>query len=686
MAEPVDRIENEGTGATRRLVLIAPVICLVAILALHFAFLMSRFAPAIATPDANGYWAQGSLLATTGRTWFVPEADTQYIGIHWLVTEDGRYFSRYPPGLAVLAGLVYGTLGVKASVLINPVLATLSLVGVFVLVRRLLGPWWALVAVGVLAVNPVFNQQAIQCFAHMAVTAPLVWGLAFLAWWSDRGKLWQVFVAGLLFGFIITVRYPEALFALGVSVFVLWHARERPRLWLHAALGATGAAAPIVPLLVRNQLAFGAFYRTGYSLTNEQTGFGWDYFRQHFVGYVRGLNSDGVGLFFALGAIGIVMMCAVRRWRRYGVLLALLVVPTTLLYMAYYWGGMGMGGGMGGGMTMRFLLPTFVCYAVAGTWLLASLTRESSTALRIAAVAVVLLLQFVWGALYTNDEGRQLRHQKEVLARVTDALDDNVERGDVVIANEQILQHLDFVRHWRLVDPMALRPIGGAMRFMPGMGQDADSDEPMPMQREKLAARLEKYKGMTPVEQAQGLAADVDTWAGEHKVYFVGPEEQLSGLRGPFAEGTFKIVARVKLPGAPALDRPFGGPGNPGGMPGGPGGMPSGPGGMPGGPDGVPGRAGGVMPPDLEPGEVAGGPPEGRAPADRPAFRDRAPVNRRGNRALRRGVGGMGGRGGQYGEEIVIAEWVGRSRSTGPADHKPNDGLEPLDGAPGSAH
>jgi hypothetical protein len=171
----------------------------------------------------------------------------------------------------------------------------------------------------------------------------------------------------------------------------------------------------------------------------------------------------------------------------------------------------------------------------------------------------------------------------------------------------------------------------------------------------------------------------VDGWAGEQKVYFVGPEEQLSGLRGPFAEGTFKIVARIKLPEAPTQDRPFGGPG---GMPGGPGGLPGPPGGTPGGPDGM-------MPPGFVPGEAGGGRPETGGPADRPAFRDRAASNRRGNRASRREVGGMRIRGRQYGDEIVIAEWIGRPPSraaTGSGsrdDHGPPDFFAPPGGPRG---
>src|SRR5207253_3276930 len=49
---------------------------------IYAALLLRGFAPAISQPDDNGYFAQGSLLATTGRTWFVPQSDAQYVGAH----------------------------------------------------------------------------------------------------------------------------------------------------------------------------------------------------------------------------------------------------------------------------------------------------------------------------------------------------------------------------------------------------------------------------------------------------------------------------------------------------------------------------------------------------------------------------------------------------------------------------
>jgi hypothetical protein len=648
-----------GLFQSQRLAKALPGICLALLVALHFGFLMSWFAPAISAPDDNGYWAQGSLLFETGRTWFRPESNLQYVGMHWLLTDDGRYFSRYPPGLPVLTGAVQWLLGYKASVLVNPVLAALALVGFWLLLRRFVGPWWSLAGAFVLAVNPVFNQQALWCYAHMAVACCLIWGTYCLVRWSQGGGIGTAFLAGLVFGCIPTIRYPEALFALGVGVFLLWHRRSREGVWRHWAAAALGAAIPIVPLLVRNHLAFGAFYRTGYALTNEQTGFGWSYFLDHFTGYIRGLHGDGAGLFFALGLIGLAAMVWRKELRRVAVLLLLLAVPSTLLYMSYYWGrGQDFG-------SMRFLTPVFCCYIFGGVWLLSRIVELAPARLRWLPVAAVLLLQFAWGGTNTLDENRRQQYQKRVLVLATDALEETAPRGSVVTGSQQLLQHLDFVRHWRLADLSILQVQGGGRRFggMGGMGgpggpggmfRGRDPDAPSPMQPAKRQARIDAYANLSPAEIAARTVAELGRWGAERKVYFVGVEAELERLSAPGLEkDSFKIVRRIPLPTPPPIASGrgfgFGGRGNlPPMMP--PGAAtPTPPPTPPAGPDGPP------------------APPPGAAPpaADARDNRGAAPGRFGGVGGFPMG-GFMGRRAGfESAKELVVAEWTGNAPSGG---------------------
>src|SRR4051812_46053510 len=85
-----------------------PAAAMVALLVTFALFVRRYYTPAISHPDANGYFAQATLLLKTGHTWFKPESNAQYIGMHWLLTSAASdvYISRYPPGLAVLVGLV----------------------------------------------------------------------------------------------------------------------------------------------------------------------------------------------------------------------------------------------------------------------------------------------------------------------------------------------------------------------------------------------------------------------------------------------------------------------------------------------------------------------------------------------------------------------------------------------------
>ncbi len=617
-------------------------------------FLFSRFSPAIAAPDANGYWAQGARLFATGRTWFTPESDPQYIGMHWLVTPEGRYYSRYPPGLALLIGAVHSTFGYKASVLINPVLSILAVVGIFLLSRCVVGPGWALVSSAALAANPVFLQHALVCDSHMAVLCLLVWGTYFLFLWGSAGSIWQAFGAGLLLGSIPTVRYPEALYALGIGAFLLLHAKSRPRVLWHYAAAVAGALVPLIPLMIRNQIAFGAFWRTAYSLTNEQTGFGFDYFRQHFANYIKQLHSEGLGLFFPLGILGMAGLCGVRKHRAKGWLTVLVVVPATLLYMAYYWAPQSRAS-----MTMRFVLPTFVCYVVAGTWFLAHTMRSFPVSVRVAAVGALLLCQFIWGGIGAAADTKRSQFARKGLAVITDALEKYTGRGDVILAHSQIHQHLDFVHKWRLVDPTMLQGRPGGRRFT---GRAGDDDTPAPMQREKQAIQAEKYSDLHPFTRERAIAWDVLEWAGDGAVYFVGTEDELQRMPGfYFGNRNFEIVARIPLPEAPAPERREGMRGA---------GMMRGRAGPGGGPDGPaePFGAPGARPPDVQgmPGQVGRfqrGMPGGMAGGRIGGLRGRGFGGGRGGRP----GGGMMGRMSFLADagEVVIARWTWDGLSEG---------------------
>lgn len=549
-------------------------LALLAILAGYAWLLLHWFAPAIQHPDANGYLAQATLLAQTGRTWFTPDSNAQYVGMHWLLTEDGRYACRYPPGMAVLIAPINTYFGWKAALLVNPVLALLTLLGVFFIVRHLASGGWGLVAVLALVVTPAFTEFALTNIAHLPVAFCLTWGVALLLWWSSRGRWWLAFLAGVVLGSIPTFRYPDATIAGGVALFLLMHWRKFPHIGRHYVAALAGAMVPILPLLVRNQLVFGAFWRTGYALTNEQTGFSWDYFRQHWQGYLQMLQSSGLGLWFGLGLIGMAWMTASRRTRAAGLMLATTTVPFVALYMAYYWapgmgdaGGPGLagppGGGPGGGSAvMRFLVPLVPIFAVTAAWALAQALAQAPRAAKVAVPAMVVGMQLLlYGPNFAEQMGR-MHAQKELLALATDGLENVAERDAVVVANNGLLQHLDFVRHWKLADPAVIRSGGGPGGGGPGMGgppgggggrfggRSNDPYAPSPGQTAKNQARSQLYTGTLRERQEQFLH-DLSAWSEGREIYVVGnASDYLRILPGVEAKD-LTVVLRIKTPAPP---------------------------------------------------------------------------------------------------------------------------------------
>ena len=454
--------ESSPSQRTSSIVLIS-VVSLIIIA--HFAFLLVWFEPAISTPDALGYYAQVKLIAASGNVSYANESDIQFIGPHWHLADGGRCYSTYPPGLPVIVAPVYRFFGPEAALVVNPLLASLALLGLFLVCRMWIGPWWGIAAAALLAVNPVFNQYALSHDSHTATAFFLVWALYFLGKWERKPSVLWASTAGFCIGVIPAIRYPEVLFSLAFGLYALMVIYDDRRAWRYAAFGAVGWILPVGALLLRNQLAFGGFWRTGYGLVPMGIGFGWHYFIDYAPTYLTKLQGEGAGLLFGLGVAGIVFMFFDREYRKRGLLFAALVLPITLLYMAYFWSP--------DNATMRFLLPTFPVYIIAGMWLVSRLSRFGGNAAAAVAVSIIVLAA-AWGLPESVGSLKRLETVNGAFVRITAVLEKHAEPGSVVIADRSIQQHLDYVGKWRLaVDPGVGR--GNRMPFRRFMGRGGNS-------------------------------------------------------------------------------------------------------------------------------------------------------------------------------------------------------------------
>ena len=582
--------------------------CAVALALAHFAWLMAHFAPATMSPDANGYIVQARLIATEGRTSFTVASPVQFVGMHWLETQDGVFRSRYPAGLPGLMAAAWKIGGPTAALLVNPVLASATVLLVFLLARGLMGERFALLAAALVATIPVTNQHALDADAHIAATFFLVAGvLALRHFAADAGvgarsggiganlppeggttnegnavghaagySVARGFAAGLLLGIVPTIRYPEAIVGLTVAAWLAW--RIRP--WWRAWPAVAGAAVPLIALGVHNAGAYGAFWRTGYALTNEQTGFGLGFFLDHAVPYLLALSGNGLGLCFAFGAAGLAALVADRRWRAEGVLFAGIVVPLVLLYMAYYFGGGPAGGSGALAGNLRFLIPTFPFFAIAAAWLLSRCVGHFGPAGRAAAV-VVALLQFV----VTLPPAQQVLARTHATLRAAAgaqvAAEKQAPAGSILIVDRTLAESIDGTGAWRLVEESL---VGGAgPRLGPGMGPGPglrplgggrptgiDSERPSPQQPGKNRAQRERYAELGPAERRARVWADLAAWSDGRPVYwFTRSLDAVENALPP--DAYYEKLAEVEAP-AMGFGPPGGGPMPKGGGPGGRGG------------------------------------------------------------------------------------------------------------------
>jgi len=470
-----------------------------ALVILHFLFLMVFFEPAISTPDANGYMAQARLIAKLGRSDIVTESPAQYVGDHWMRTEVGHYYGQYPPGLPAFLAVFFRLWGPTATLGVIPLLGSLSLVALFLVCREWVGLNWGLLAAVLMALNPVANEHAMAADSHTAVCFFLLCGLFCLIRWDRTGSTWWAAGAGLCVGVIPTIRYAEALFLPAFALFVVLGLRRRPGWWRSLSSGIAAASLPVVALAMRNQEAFGAFWRTGYSISNEQTAFGLGNFARNVIPYLVMILVMGAGPLVLVGVAGVISLWKRGPWRRHALFLTALVVPITLLCMFYYWGA--------DPFSMRFLLPTFFVYAIAGVWFLRFSTEFQPRKAWNWSV-ILLLVTATWGLPLSILALHRIKRDNSMLATATRAIAEHIDPGSVVIADGGLQQHLDFVGSWRLA----------------------------PAERAQ--------------DRAESFVGEIIAWSGgSRRIFWVGSREKLEAFAGNTgADSAFRTVAEVVLP------------------------------------------------------------------------------------------------------------------------------------------
>ncbi len=208
--------------------------------------------------DEYAYLFQAHTFAS-GRLWNELPPLERFFTLNWIVEKDGKWVSLYPlgwPGLLTLGGL----LGFPEW-MVNPILASLSILVLILLAQRCEGTTVALVAALMLATTPFFLFNAASYFTHLPISLAALVLAYFCVRFCASGKAIDALLMGGALGVIGVIRYYSSILFFGslLIFFLCTRPPKRLRMFLWICCGA----APFLIILLLYNHAI-----TGHALQN----------------------------------------------------------------------------------------------------------------------------------------------------------------------------------------------------------------------------------------------------------------------------------------------------------------------------------------------------------------------------------------------------------------------------------
>jgi hypothetical protein len=258
--------------------------------------------------------------------------------------------------------------GVNLCYLLSPVSMALALVATYQLVRLMAGTLGGILAMLTVGCSPVTLELTNNPNSHATTLFCVTWGMFLLIRWWQAGGAWRASLAGLLMGYAVTIRYTEGMLVLPILLVALFNLNWRNKCsWIETAMLLAWWAIPVMFLVAFNLGAFGAV--TGYDSTNESTGFHWEYFFTNWELTVRQIYNTGIFFVLPFSLAGLVVMYF-RSWKM-ALVVTSWILPSLVLYSAYYWAPDGQTIGY-----MRFYLTIFPPLCLTAFWLLVKVLPE----------------------------------------------------------------------------------------------------------------------------------------------------------------------------------------------------------------------------------------------------------------------------------------------------------------------
>jgi len=370
-------------------------------------------------PETDSYAYVQMAKAFSQFSWPAWEDDAFRFFDHPYVTVGkNRVMAKYPPGLPLLMGLGYLVAGIDGALNVLPLAAILGAAAFWLLALRLFGAFPALVCSSIWLTAPCTLPYGIYPLTHSTDWSLTVLAVLLAMRCAEACRPTQALALGLLLGFLPCVRPTNILVwpAVGAAWWLAADgskrdaflrslsclrracaaALRRQNLGSHlaesrSALGNAIAggrrfllavAIPLALFAIYNWVSFGAPWRTGYALSGEQTAFSIINIPSqlsHALGERSALLEDRFWVLVLLGLIYCV------RDRRMISFVCAWVVPTALLYCAYYYRAMG-------ATYLRFFLIALPALMLAAGCLLERVSRRGLA--RAALLAASIL--WVW--------------------------------------------------------------------------------------------------------------------------------------------------------------------------------------------------------------------------------------------------------------------------------------------------
>jgi len=224
--------------------------------------------------DATCHFMQAKIFAGGDLTANAPPCPDAFYQHNMIITRDGLWFSRYPPGTALLI-----TLGIMLRMpwLIFPIVHGVSVLAFHGLANRFMPATSARLSLALYALSPLAMLLGASFMSHTPFMAFAMLGLYFFAAGDaahqpDTRMKGKLVLSGLLFGATVLFRPQDTfIITLACLICLLWAGKAGFRLILPRVPWAlAGATVPVFLFALYNHLIHGSFFSAGYGFDNDR--------------------------------------------------------------------------------------------------------------------------------------------------------------------------------------------------------------------------------------------------------------------------------------------------------------------------------------------------------------------------------------------------------------------------------